>query len=143
MAKLYFYGGCSADYCGSATSAGDFEEISTGLGSEQLSSVVQIDLNANELVLHFASGEIAVSNPHGLCGLTVWTLTKDVQGFLSRSSLTDGYTGYVLKNGNLRACASGSSGIGGRHCLSAASDGKRVLCVSEGPDSYSIDIFDL
>lgn len=58
-------------------------------------------MNANELVLHFMNGEIAVSNTHGLCDLEAWTPTAAVQGFFSTNSLQDGYAGYVLKNGNL------------------------------------------
>lgn len=36
-----------------------------------------------------------------------------------------------------------ATGVSGKHCTSAASDGKRALCVSLELDDYVIDVFDL
>ena len=36
-----------------------------------------------------------------------------------------------------------AAGINKKHCTSAASDGKRALCVSLELDDYVIDVFDL
>lgn len=140
---LYFYGECKAEYCGISLESGSWQSIKTSLSADMLNNVAEIDLNANELVLRFMDGSVAVSNPHGLCGLAAWTPTKRVQGFFSTNLLGDGYRGYVLEDESLRACDSGNAKICEKRCLSAASDGRRALYVSGESGDYSVKIVDL
>lgn len=54
--KLYFYGECDEEYCGTGTEADTWNELETNSSTSQLENVAQIDLNSNELVIRFMSG---------------------------------------------------------------------------------------
>ena len=108
-AGLYIYGNCDEDYCGIAITEneGAWKKIDTGLSEDQLKTVVGIDLNKYEFVLHLASGKLVVSNTHGQCGFESWQLIDSTTNFFSSFSLSKGYSGYMLAAESLYTCAKG------------------------------------